>query len=121
MVHIVALHKVLENGSALPYVELLPFFVDVGDGWNPTVWIDVEEPLFFLLMFEQLDLAYLHSTVRNHTVFHISLRWVARVMTKPHVILQAQFFKGNGDLQWVWGPFAIESNGVLLCTHVSRL
>lgn len=62
MIQIVALHKVLENGSALPDVELLTFVVGVGDGWNPTVWVDAKKPLFFLLMVEELDLAYLYST-----------------------------------------------------------
>ena len=61
MVHIVAIHKILQNGSALPNVELLAILVDVGDSRDATIWVDVEEPLLLLLMLEKLDLAHLYK------------------------------------------------------------
>lgn len=61
MVHIVAVHKILQNGSALPDIKLLAILVDVGDSRDATIWVDVEEPLLLLLMLEKLDLAHLYK------------------------------------------------------------
>lgn len=72
VIHIVAIHKVLQNGSALPDVELLAILVDVGDSRDATVWVDVEEPLLFLLMLEELDLAHLHKIYVRVAVLQLS-------------------------------------------------
>lgn len=60
MAPIVPIHEILQDGTAFPDFELLAVLVCVDNGWDATVGVDVEEPLFFLLMFKELDWVYLH-------------------------------------------------------------
>jgi hypothetical protein len=60
---IVSVHEILQDGTAFPDFELLALLVRVDDGWDATVRVDVEVPLLFLLMFKELDWAYLHAEV----------------------------------------------------------
>jgi hypothetical protein len=52
---VVPVHKVLQDGTAFPDLELLAVVICIDDGWNATVGVDVEVPLLFLLMFKKLD------------------------------------------------------------------
>lgn len=61
MVLIVAVHEILQDGTAFPDLELLAVLVRIDDGWNATVGVDFEIPFLFLLVFEELDWAYLHA------------------------------------------------------------
>jgi hypothetical protein len=64
VVPVVPVYEILQDGTAFPDFELLAVLVRVDDGWDAAVGVDVEVPLLFLLMFKELDLAYL-SFMRN--------------------------------------------------------
>lgn len=61
MVPIVPVHKILQDGTTFPDLELLAVLGSVNDGWDATVGVDVEKPLLFLLMLKELDLVHLHA------------------------------------------------------------
>lgn len=73
VVLIVPIHEVLQDGTALPDFELLAVLVHVDDGWYAAIWVDVEIPLLFLLVFKELDWAYLHMETMLGILFFLLL------------------------------------------------
>jgi hypothetical protein len=61
MVHIIPLHEILQDGTAFPDLELLAGLVRVDERWDTTVGVDVEVPLLFLLVLNEVDSVYLHT------------------------------------------------------------
>lgn len=61
MVLIVPVHEILQDGATFPDLEVVATLVRVGDGGNAAVGVDVEVPLLFLLVFKELNCAYLHT------------------------------------------------------------
>ena len=59
MLCVITGHKILQDGAAFPDLQLLAMLVRVDESWNPTVGVDIQEPLFFLLVFENVDGSYL--------------------------------------------------------------
>ena len=74
VVPIVPVHEILQDGTAFPDFELLVVLVRVDDGWDATVGVDVEIPLLFLLMFKELDWAYLQAELCQGFLFLLFLR-----------------------------------------------
>lgn len=61
MVPVVSVHQILQDGATFPDLEFLATLVRVDDGRDAAVWIDVEVPLLFLLVFKEFDCAYLDT------------------------------------------------------------
>lgn len=59
VIDIVSLRKILQNRTTFPDFQLFAISAHINKGWDATVGIDVEVPLFFLLMFKKFDRAYL--------------------------------------------------------------
>lgn len=59
MVLVVPVHEILQDGATFPDLEVVATLVRVNDGWHFSIWIDVEVPLLFLLVFKELNCAYL--------------------------------------------------------------
>jgi hypothetical protein len=120
-VPVVPVHEILQDGTAFPDFELLALLVRVGDGWDTTVGVDVEVPLFFLLMFKELDWAYLHAKLCHEFLFLFVSKGRSGVVMGSYVVLQAQFLEGNGYLERIGSALAVECNVVLLCAHGGRM
>lgn len=59
VIDIVSLRKILQDRTTFPDLQLFAISAHINKGWDATVGIDVEVPLFFLLMLKKLDRAYL--------------------------------------------------------------
>lgn len=70
VVLIVPVDKILQDGATFPDLEVVATLVCVDDGRDAAVGVDVEEPLLLLLVFEELDCAYLYTECVR--VFEIS-------------------------------------------------
>jgi len=64
MAAVVSIHEILQDSTTFPDIQLLAILIHVGEGRNTAIWVDVEVPLFFLLVLEELDRAYLEANVR---------------------------------------------------------
>ncbi len=71
MVLVVPVHEILQDGATFPDLEVVATLVRVDDGRNAAVGVDVEVPLLFLLVFKELNCAYLHTDCVR--VFEISI------------------------------------------------
>lgn len=65
MILVVPIHEVLQDGTTLPDVELIPNFVRIDDSWDAAIGIDIEVPLLLLLVFKELDCADLAHEIRQ--------------------------------------------------------
>lgn len=80
MVPIVPVYEILQDGTAFPDFELLAVLVRVDNGWDATVGVDIEVPLLFLLMFKELDWAYLHAELCQGFLFFILFLFLRGVL-----------------------------------------
>lgn len=122
---IVPVHKILQDGTTFPNLELLAVLGSVNDGWDATVGVDVEEPLLFLLMLKELYLVHLHAEscqecVLLHLFCGLNLKELSWVHMGSYVVFQSQFLEGNGDLERIGGALAVKRNVVLLRGHGRR-
>lgn len=84
MVLVVPVYEILQDGTTFPDLEVVATLVRVDDGRNAAVGVDVEEPLLFLLVFKDLNCAYLHTDcVRVFKIF---------------ICLFSPFFSGSGAM-----------------------
>lgn len=115
VVFVVPFHEVLQNGTTLPKLELLATLVLVDDGRNAAVGVDVEVPLLFLFVFEELDWTYLHKVcvrVPKACICSLIDIWSGR-KGGSHIVLQAQLLQRDGDLEWVGSALAVQRDTVL--------
>lgn len=59
MVLVISIREILQNGTTLPDLEFLTFRILNDDCRDTTIRVDVKVPLLFLLVLEEVDLAYL--------------------------------------------------------------
>lgn len=95
VVLVIPFHKILQDGTTFPDLEFVSMLVCVDDGWDATVWVDVEKPLLFLFMFEQFDCTSLNiDYVRSrHDYFEI---WVHALYFKPSSSSAMEILSGLG-------------------------
>lgn len=121
VVLVIPVHEILQNSATFPDFQVVATLVRVDDGRNAAVRVDVEVPLLFLLVFKELNCAYLHPDCVR--VFKISICPFLGIWSddawEPYVVLQAQFLQRDGNLEWVGSALTVEGNH-LLCAHDGR-
>ena len=65
VVRIVSVHKVLQDGTAFPYIKVMTVLVFIRNGGNAAVRVDLEEPRLFLFMGEERDLPDLSNPIES--------------------------------------------------------
>lgn len=61
MVLVVPVHEILQDGATFPDLEFVATLVRVDNGRDLPIWVDVEIPLLFLLVFKELNCVYLQT------------------------------------------------------------
>lgn len=70
VVLVVPVHEILQDGATFPDFEVVATLVVVDDGRNAAIGVNVKVPLLFLLVFKELNCAYLHTDcVRVFKIF----------------------------------------------------